>query len=295
MNLNTGHKKLITEKMDIVKFKEVALKYKVIFFDSYGVLKNHRGILPGIQEMLHFLKDSKIDYYVLTNDASRSPKQLSANFVNNGIPEITEKKIISSGMLAKEYLESKVSGGTVVYLGTESSAHFIEEAGLKTISISNLDLENHEEMSALVLLDDEGFDWNTDLSKAVNLLRKQNMPVIVANTDLTYPVAKKDVNIAIGAIADMLETLTRKTFIRFGKPDSQIFSYAFEYAVDEDHASKKDILMVGDTLKTDIIGGNKFGIDTCLVLTGNTLESKYELQIASSGIIPDYICESVTT
>ena len=29
--------------------------------------------------------------------------------------------------------------------------------------------------------------------------------------------------------------------------------------------------MVGDTLHTDIIGGNKFGLDTVLVLSGNTL------------------------
>jgi len=281
--------------MHIEKFKEIAVKYKVIFFDSYGVLKNYKGILPGISEMLQFLKKEGIDFYVLTNDASRSPRQLAENFQKNGIPEITEKKMISSGMLAKEYLEFKVNQGTVVYLGKDDSAHYIEEVGLKTISISDLDLENHEEISALVLLDDEGFDWNCDLTKALNLLRKQNMPVIVANTDSTYPVARHDVAIAVGAIADLLEPLARKTFIRFGKPDSQMFNFAYNYAIDEDRATKKDILMVGDTLKTDIIGGNKFGIDTCLVLTGNVQPERAELLIESTGIIPDYICKSVTT
>lgn len=281
--------------LKIDKFKEIAIQYKVIFFDSYGVLKNYKGILPGIQEMLQFLKKEKIDFYVLTNDASRSPKQLAENFQKNGIPEITENKMISSGMLAKEYLDNKVNTGTVVYLGKDDSAHYIEEVGLKTISINDLRLESNDEITAMVLLDDEGFDWNTDLSKALNLLRKQNMPVIVANTDATYPVAKHDVAIAIGAIADMLEPLARKTFIRFGKPDSQIFNFAYNYATIEANTSKKDILMVGDTLKTDIIGGNKFGIDTCLVLTGNVQPERAELLIASTGITPDYICESVTT
>ena len=51
--------------------------------------------------------------------------------------------------------------------------------------------------------------------------------------------------------------------------------------------------MVGDSLITDIIGGNKFGIDTCLVLTGNILPENYELMISSLGIVPDYVCESV--
>ena len=53
--------------------------------------------------------------------------------------------------------------------------------------------------------------------------------------------------------------------------------------------------MVGDTLKTDIIGGNKYGIDTCLVLSGNVLEKNAELLINSTGIIPNYICRSIAT
>ena len=56
--------------------------------------------------------------------------------------------------------------------------------------------------------------------------------------------------------------------------------------------TKKDILMVGDTLQTDILGGNKFGLDTALVLTGNILPEDAETRIASSGIVPTYICQS---
>ena len=51
--------------------------------------------------------------------------------------------------------------------------------------------------------------------------------------------------------------------------------------------------MVGDTLRTDILGGNKFGFDTVLVLTGNTQPQDAEIQIRSTGIIPTYVCESV--
>ena len=51
--------------------------------------------------------------------------------------------------------------------------------------------------------------------------------------------------------------------------------------------------MVGDTLQTDILGGNKFGIDTCLVLSGNTLAKNVDVAITASGIIPNHLCESV--
>jgi HAD superfamily hydrolase (TIGR01450 family) len=281
--------------LELSSFMEVALRYKVIFFDSYGVLRNYKGVFSGASDMLKTLNSYGITYYILTNDASRSPQQLADKFHQQDVFEITSKKIISSGMLARDYLESKVRTGTVVYLGTENSAHYIETAGLKTVAIRDVDLDATTNYTALVLLDDEGFDWNTDITKTLNLLRKQNMPVIVANTDVTYPVAKHDVNVAIGAIGDMLEVLARKTFIRFGKPDSQMFSYAYNQALRKVKITKRDVLMVGDTLKTDIIGGNKFGVDTCLVLSGNIQPQNAELLINSTGIIPDFICDSVMT
>jgi HAD superfamily hydrolase (TIGR01450 family) len=279
--------------MGLDDFKDVALKYKVIFFDAYGVLKNYKGMLPGVKEMFHFLQENNIAFYILTNDASRSPELLAKSYIDAGIAEINESKIISSGMLAREYIQNKVQKGRIAYLGTDASAHYIENEGLKTISIKDVDLENYIDISALVLLDDEGFDWNVDLIKALNLIRKKPIPVIVANTDGTYPVTRKDVAISVGAVGDMLETLARKTFIRFGKPDSQMFSFAFDFCAREHNVNKNDILMVGDSLITDIIGGNKFGIDTCLVLTGNVQPDSYELMIRSYGIIPDYICESI--
>jgi HAD superfamily hydrolase (TIGR01450 family) len=275
--------------MDIQSFKEVSRKYKVVFFDSYGVLRNYKGIFPGVREMLQSLVEDGIDYYILTNDASRSPKLLAESFHQRGIPEITEDQIISSGMIAMEYIANKVNSGTLVYLGTERSAHYVGSLGLKTISITDVDLEDIEDVSTLVFLDDEGFDWNRDLSKTVNLLRKKSVPVIVANLDATYPVNKEDVNIAVGGIAQLVEKMVKKTFMRFGKPDSQMFNFAYNYI------SRKKTLTKRDILKTDIIGGNKFGIDTCLVLSGNVQPKNAELNIASSGIIPDFICESVST
>lgn len=279
--------------MTLTSFKDLALKYKVIFFDAYGVLRNHKGMLPGIQEMFRFLQENNIAFYILTNDASRSPQLLAKVYQNAGIAEITDKKIISSGMLARDYIQHKVQKGRLAYLGTEASAHYIQDKGLSAISIRDLGINDSEDISALILLDDEGFDWNIDLTKTLNLLRKRAIPVIVANTDVTYPVAKKDVAIAIGALGNMLEVLANKTFIRFGKPDSQIFSFAYDFCIRENRITKNDILMVGDSLGTDIIGGNKFGIDTCLVLTGNTLPENCDLMIKTTGIIPDFICESV--
>jgi HAD superfamily hydrolase (TIGR01450 family) len=280
--------------MEINSFKDVVGQYKAVFFDAYGVLKNHKGLLPGINDTFQYLIDHGIDYYILTNDASRSPDQLANAYTSKGVKAITPDRIISSGMLAHEYLHYKVKEGKVTYLGTKNSAHYIETAGLKTIAVSDVDLDDMQDLNALVFLDDEGFSWNHDINKVVNILRKRNMPVIVANTDISYPVNKNEISIAIGGLADMVEEIIGKTFIRFGKPDAQMFMFAYEKVLEKQQIRKDQILMVGDTLSTDIIGGNKFGLDTVLVLTGNIMPHQAELKIATTGIIPTYICESVT-
>ncbi|MCB0634260.1 MAG: HAD hydrolase-like protein [Lewinella sp.] len=177
-------------------------------------------------------------------------------------------------------------------MGTEKSAYYLEGTGLEGIPISEFNYHKSPDVRALVLLDEEGFDWNRDLNKAINLIRRKNIPIIVANSDETYPVSKHEVHIAIGGIADMLEAIVGKKVIRFGKPSSQMFIFAFQYLQTRVPVSKEDILMVGDTLSTDIMGGNKFGIDTALVLTGNTSAEQAKFLIKSTGIIPDFVCKS---
>jgi len=279
--------------MEIQNFREILLNYETIFFDAYGVLKNHHGLFPGIENTFKFLEEHNIDFFILTNDASRSPSELAEGYQKKGLHYIKEEKIVSSGMLAKEYLELKVKSGTVAYLGTEESAHYIESAGLHTVSIKDLEADDADHISALVFLDDEGFNWSEDINKTVNLLRNYNIPVIVSNTDVAYPVENTNINIAIGGLADLVERVVGKKFIRFGKPDAQMFIFGYEHSVYHGGTSDKNkILMVGDTLITDIIGGNKFGLDTALVLTGNTLHKHAEMWINHLGISPTYICDS---
>lgn len=250
-------------------------------------------MIEGGQETIEYLEKNKIEWLVLTNDASRSPIQLADKLRSAGLKAIKSEKMISSGMMAREFLRSKVRKGKVAYLGTEASAHYIEASGLETVPVRDITNKNIENINALVLLDDEGFDWFRDINKAINLLLRRNIPTIIANTDKKYPVSRDEVAVAIGGVANLIETVVRKRFIRFGKPDSQMFMYAFEQLRNKNEIAKHEILMVGDTLQTDIMGGNKFGIDTALVLTGNTVKERAKSDIKSYGIIPNHICESI--
>ena len=281
--------------MELQSFRSLAVNFKAVFLDSYGVLKNYSGLIDGVQDTVAFLREKGIAIRVLTNDASRSQEQQVESFALLGLGGLQTHEVITSGMMAKHFLQHKITEGKIAYLGTENSAHYILQSGLEHISVRDIDLKNVEAIAALVFLDDEGFDWNTDINKTINLLRRKNIPVIVANSDKLYPVSKNDVSIATGGIAQLVENVLNRKFIHFGKPDTQMFTYAYNRLKRIGPFTKRDILMVGDNLHTDILGGNKFGVKTALVLSGNTSESSAEQQISATGIIPDFICRSVTS
>ena len=115
-------------------FRELADNYQVIFFDAYGVLKNFEGVMDGVLDVLADLKREGKELYVVTNDASRSPKKMSLTYVHPEHGEIfAEDRIISSGLLARDFLRAKVRGKKVGYLGKPDSAYYIQSAGLTAV------------------------------------------------------------------------------------------------------------------------------------------------------------------
>ncbi len=274
-------------------FLDIASRFRAVFFDAYGVLKNSAGLLPGALDAVATLKARGVECFVITNDASRSPALLAQAYIHPGLGALfPEERIISSGLLAREYLALKVRQGTVAYLGKEASAFYVESAGLKPVALADLKEQTH--VDAVAFLDDEGFDWFAALNRTLNLIRHRTMPVVVANADQSYPARNSDIAIAVGGLAQLVESISGRTFVRFGKPDTQIFSYAFARAREVMPAlTKREALMVGDTLATDILGGNKFGFATLLTLSGNTEAEAVQRLIASSGVIPDFICPSI--
>ncbi len=281
--------------MEPATFLSIVTNFKAVFLDSYGVLKNYEGLIAGVPDTIAYLREKGIAVRVLTNDASRSQAQQHESFLRMGLYGLEQEEIITSGMLAKEFLKHKIIQGKVAYLGTENAASYILQSGFPSIPVRDVDLNDIDDIAGFVFLDDEGFDWNTDINKTVNLINRKNIPVIVANSDKLYPVSNNDVAVATGSIAQLVEHILNRKFIHFGKPDSQMFMYAFDHLNRNGNGpfDRKEILMVGDTLHTDILGGNKFGIKTMLVLTGNTRQEMVDVLIRSSGIIPDFIGESI--
>lgn len=281
--------------MDIRSFRETVEPYRVVFLDAYGVLRSASGMIEGAIDTVRSLVAAGKEVYVVTNDSSRSPEAMAERYASfAGGDFLGPERYISSGLLAAQYLEHQIPYGKVAYLGKPESAHYIEIAGKIPVPVGQCN--GTDNLVAIVLLDDEGFDWFTDVNATLNLIRHVNVPVIVANADITYPMHGNEIAIAVGSLGGLLSEITEKTFVRFGKPDSMMFDYAFSRAKElQPDVTKRDVLFVGDTLRTDIVGANTYGLDTVLVLSGNTLPEHADLMIQSSGIIPTFVCPALTS
>ncbi|MCB0634261.1 MAG: hypothetical protein KDD15_31230 [Lewinella sp.] len=91
--------------MKLSNFASILNRYKAVFFDAFGVLKNYNGVIKGIEHTFDHLAANGMEYFVLTNDSSRSPELLAAKYRDSGIEAINTDHIISSGMLAREYFK----------------------------------------------------------------------------------------------------------------------------------------------------------------------------------------------
>ena len=182
----------------------------------------------------------------------------------------------------------------MAYLGIEKSAEYIQNAGLVPVPVESCTEETA--LAAVALLDDEGFSWMDGLNRALNILRATPLPVVVANGDLAYPTKGGLEAVAIGSLAGLLEQILDTNFVRCGKPGNVMFSKAFERAkVDHPGLRQSDVLMVGDTLQTDIKGGRDFGLDTLLVLSGHTQASRLAELVDKLEIEPTFFSQSILT
>lgn len=74
-------------------------------------------------------------YYILTNDASKSPETAAERYQSYGL-DIPSQRILTSGLLLKDYFDShSLEGATCAVLGTEESRYYVETAGGRIVSL----------------------------------------------------------------------------------------------------------------------------------------------------------------
>ena len=121
-------------------------------------------------------------------------------------------------------------------------------------------------------------------ARAVSLLRKPDATLLVLNSDAWAPRIDGTRAPVSGELAERLRLDSGcKDVLYFGKPFSGIFD-KLKASLPMDAR----ILMIGDTLGTDVMGARYAGIGSALVIGRNEPAAELAEDELALGVVPDY-------
>ncbi|MGN6326301.1 HAD-IIA family hydrolase [Pseudolysinimonas sp.] len=226
----------------------------LLLFDLDGVVYAGADPIPHAVDSINHAQESVRVAY-LTNNASRTDAAVAEQLNGFGL-RVRPDDIVTSPQAAVVLLAERVpAGATVLVVGGEGLTSEVEKAGF-TVTRSA------EDAPAAVI---QGFHpsvgW-TELAEASFALRPHpELPWIATNTDWTIPQAR-GIAPGNGTLVSAVHTAVGRLPVVAGKPERAIF----DAAVARFGGSRP--LFVGDRLDTDIVGANRAGQASALVLTG---------------------------
>ena len=248
-------------------------KIRGFLLDMDGTFYLGDKLLPGALEFLRVLNSKGIPFLFLTNNSSKSAEDYQRKLTALGV-EVEDARVMTSGDATIAYLLAEHADQKVFLMGTESLRQSFAEAGVRL---------EEEDPQVAVLGFDTGLAYKR-LARFCDLVRA-GLPYIATHPDFNCPVEGGMIP-DVGSFMALIEASTgRKADVVIGKPNRMIARAAAARM----GVAVEDLCMVGDRLYTDIALGEKAGIATCLVLSGETsLED-----LPGSPFQPDWICQDL--
>ena len=298
-----------------VTLPEIIDHYDAFCFDGYGTLYNRGSfVYPGAMEWFQMLRRAGKQIRLVTNAASDVDEVLARDADKRGFDFSTEETI-SSGSLLKD-LVTKLRGNVVgfasetatlsrtaakplelsevYYIGRETGKNVLAACGMRAVA---MDAEPAEPIVAI----SSAKDTPETYAQAVKILQKPGAILLVLNSDAWAPKIPDENGVTVrepvsGALSERLRRDSVceanggegcATFY-LGKPFPQIWE-----RVKASLPLNARVLMIGDTLGTDVYGAKIAGFDSALVVGRNVPAAELEADEAALGIWPDYYLQPV--
>ncbi|NOR61257.1 MAG: HAD-IIA family hydrolase [Rhodobacteraceae bacterium] len=262
----------------------LAEDFDVFLFDAYGVLNVGTTPIASAPARVAALQSMGKRALVLTNGASFPASDRLPKYRQYGFNFAAEDVISSRDALA-------------VHLAAVPNIHWAAMAP-KNASFEGLGVrfdlledapETYVRAEGFLLLGSQ--IWNDERqAMLVETLRAHPRPVLVGNPDLVAPY-EHGFSLQPGLYAHWLADKIGLEPQFFGKPFGGMFAEAARRFAD---VPPERVLMIGDTLHTDILGGAAAGFKTLLVENHGMFRGADVLPyIEKSGIAPDYITPTI--
>lgn len=255
--------------------------FDVILADLDGVVYKGAGAIDFAVESLNAASAAGVRVGYITNNASRTAASVAHHLEELGLT-VTADDVVSSPQAGVRLLADLVpAGSTILVVGGDGLTTVVEAAGF-TVTRSALDAP------AAVI---QGFSpevgW-AQLAEAAFALHavdgRPEVPWIATNTDWTIPVAR-GIAPGNGTLVSAVHTAVGRLPIVAGKPEVAMFHLAVE------RFAATKALVIGDRLDTDILGANRAGLESVLVLTG--IDRAKQVLAAEKAQRPTYILDDL--
>jgi HAD superfamily hydrolase (TIGR01458 family) len=249
---------------------------KAVLFDLSGVLYTGKEALPGALDAIERLMDAGVPMRYVTN-TTRSPRHaILAKLTAMGF-QINESDLFTAPIATHEYLSShKLSPHLLVHPDLEQDF---------------ADLPDKEPNAVLLGDAGEAFTYE-NMNKAFRLLM-EGAPLLAMGKNQYFKEAD-GFSLDAGPYVVALEFAANTEAMVIGKPARAFFNVV----VSSLGCLAEDVVMVGDDVKSDVIGGLDAGLQGILVKTGKYRNGD-EGQLHGRGLcvedvsaVADYILEN---
>ena len=249
---------------------------RLFLLDMDGTIYLDETLFDGTLDFLEYVRQIGGRYLFLTNNSSRSVQAYVDKMTRLGIETQGSDFLTSVDALILYLRKNGFLEKTLYAFGTASFRKQLTEAGF---SVTDRLCDG---ISALVC----GFDTELTFQKLEDacVLLGRGVAFIAANPDWVCPTAYGYVP-DCGSVCQMLTRATGRIPVFIGKPQPEMPLLAMRQC----GCRPEQTLIVGDRLYTDIACGARAGIDTALLLSG---ESKRE-DIAASPEQPTFVFENI--
>ena len=247
----------------------------LVLADLDGVVYKGALAIPHAVESLNAVAaDMRVGY--ITNNAARTPASVAEHLTGLGLT-VQADDVVTSPQAAVRLLADVVApGSTVLVVGGEGLLTEVARAGFVVT-------DSAEDSPAAVI---QGFHpsvgW-TQLAEASFALHS-GIPWIATNTDWTIPVAR-GIAPGNGTLVSAVHSAVGRLPVVAGKPEVPIFTEALA------RFGGSTALFLGDRLDTDILGANRAGIASVLVLTG--IDRAKQVLAADSSSRPSFVLDDL--
>lgn len=234
--------------------------------DLDGVIYTGNTPIPGAREFLHALRDSGRQFQCITNNSTMTATQFTAKLRAMAMP-VTENQVLTSPLATAIYLREHVGPGARLFaIGEEGLLRALLDAGFHLV---------RRAPDAVVCGLDRRLTYDR-LRTACTAIR-DGARFIATNPDLALPTEQGFIP-GNGATLAYIQAATGVTPVMIGKPEATMLHIAMA-SLD---VSPAQTVMVGDSLRTDMLAGTRAGVLSVLVLTGVS-----HMEDASAAVSPD--------